>query len=161
MAKIFNSLTAIPFPLFCGTKSLHHRLRLRKSFVGWNWLLYGSALKSPITLVQSPLSVQHIKTVQWPKHSTHSLHLIFPLFCGTKSLHHRLTLRKWFVEWQSDSKVAWLLVTHILLYKVHSLLSVWTQSTGWNFLHTRYISFSFFFGDQVCVLQIKTRDKIR
>ena len=33
VAKTFNSLTAIPFPLFCGTKSLHHRLRLRKRFV--------------------------------------------------------------------------------------------------------------------------------
>ena len=64
VAKTFSTLTAFPFPLSCGTKSLHHRLRLRKSFVGWNWLLYGSALKSPITLVQSLLSVLQIKTVQ-------------------------------------------------------------------------------------------------
>ena len=35
VAKTFNTLTAFPFPLFCGTKSLHHRLRLRKRFVGW------------------------------------------------------------------------------------------------------------------------------
>ena len=35
VAKTFNTLTAFPFPLFCGTKSLHHRLRLRKRFVEW------------------------------------------------------------------------------------------------------------------------------
>ena len=50
VAETFSTLIAFTFPLFCGTKSLHHRLRLRKRFVGWNWLLYGSALKSPITL---------------------------------------------------------------------------------------------------------------
>ena len=82
VAETFNTLTAFTFPPFCGTKSYHHRLRLRKRFVGWNWLLCGSALQSPITLVQSPLSVQHIKTVQWPKHSTHSLHLLFLFFVG-------------------------------------------------------------------------------
>ena len=34
MAETINALTAYPFPFFSGTKSLHHRLRLRKRFVG-------------------------------------------------------------------------------------------------------------------------------
>ena len=81
VAKTFNTLTAFPFPLFCGTKSLHHRLRLRKRFVEWLWvwLLSASALNHP-SLVQSPLSVQSIKTVQWPKHSANSLHFLFLFF---------------------------------------------------------------------------------
>ena len=70
------------FSFSCRTKSLQHRLRLRKRFVGWNWLLCGwSALSHP-SLVQSPLSVQCIKTVQWPKQSTHSLLFLFLFFVG-------------------------------------------------------------------------------
>ena len=151
MAKTFNSLTAFPFPLFCGTKSLHHRLRLRKRFVKWNWLLCGSALKSPITLVQSPLSVQHIKTVQWPKHSTHSLHLIFSLFCGTKSLHHRLRLRKSFVGWN------WLLYGSALkspITLVQSPLSVQRIKTvQWpkHSTHSLHFLFLFFVGPSLCI----------
>ena len=81
VAKTINTLTAFPFPPFCGTKSLHHRLRLRKRFVGWNWLLCESVLIHP-SLVQSPLSVQRIKTVLWPKQSTHSLHILFLFLVG-------------------------------------------------------------------------------
>ena len=73
------------FPLFLGTKSLHHRPRLRKSCVGWNQLLNESAFIHP-SLVQSQTSDQCIKTVQCPKH-----------FLGgggvTKSSHHRSRLR--------------------------------------------------------------------
>ena len=50
-------------------------------FLRWNWLPYGSALNSPC-IVQSPLSVQCIKTVPWPKHSTHSLHFLFLFLVG-------------------------------------------------------------------------------
>ena len=81
VAKTINTLTAFPFSPFCGTKSLHHSLRLRKRFVGWNWLLCESVLIHP-SLVQSPLSVQHIKTVLWPKQSTHSLHILFLFLVG-------------------------------------------------------------------------------
>ena len=77
VAKTINTLTAFPFPLFCGTKSLHHRLRLRKRFVGWKWPLWGWSALNPPSLVQSPLSLQSIKTVHWLKHSTNSLHILF------------------------------------------------------------------------------------
>ena len=66
---------------FFGTKSLHHRLRLRMRCVEWNWHLCGSTL-SQSSLVQIPLSIQHIKTVQWPKYSTHSLHFLFQVFAS-------------------------------------------------------------------------------
>ena len=86
---------------FFGTKSLHHRLRLRMRCVEWNWHLCGSTL-SQSSLVQSPLSVQHIKTVQWPKYSTHSLHFLFLFFFfRTKSLLHRLRLNNWSVGWSA------------------------------------------------------------
>ena len=62
------------YTLFLGTKSLHHRSRLRKSCVGWNQLLCRSALSHP-SLVQSQTPDQRIKTVQFPK-------CLFPLFWG-------------------------------------------------------------------------------
>ena len=86
---------------FFGTKSLHHRLRLRMRCVEWNWHLCGSTL-SQSSLVQIPLSIQHIKTVQWPKYSTHSLHFLFLFFFfRTKSLLHRLRLNNWSVGWSA------------------------------------------------------------
>ena len=54
MAKTINTLIAFPFPSFFGTKSLHHRLKLRKRFVGWNWPCWGAVLSHP-SLVQSTL----------------------------------------------------------------------------------------------------------
>ena len=134
MAKTINTLTAFPFPPFCGTKSLHPRLRLRKSFFGWNWLLCGPAFSHP-SLVQSPLSVQHVKTVQWPKHSTHPLHLP-SFFCGTKSLHYRLRLRKRFFGWN------WSALSQPSL--VQSPLSdqrILKQSRGQNVQYTHFKSF--------------------
>ena len=83
VAETFNTLTAFTFPLFCGTKPLHNRLRLRKRFVGWQWVwLFSASALNPPCLVQSPLSVQRIKTVQWPKNSAHSLHFLFFFFVG-------------------------------------------------------------------------------
>lgn len=52
---------------FCGTRSLHHRLRLRKRFIEWNWFLCGSALVNHPSPVQSPFSIQRFKTVQFLK----------------------------------------------------------------------------------------------
>ena len=49
-----------------GTKSLHHRSRLRKRLFGWHQPLKGPALSLP-SLVQSKTPDQHIKTVQCPK----------------------------------------------------------------------------------------------
>ena len=46
----------------------------------------------------------------------------FPLFCGTKFLHHRLRLRKTFFKGETDSPMGQLLIPHVL-YKVHSLFS--------------------------------------
>ena len=79
VAETFNTLTAFTFPLFCGTKSLHHRLRLRKRFVGWNWLLCGSALKSPILLykVHSLFSALRQSSGQNIQHSLLFLFLVF------------------------------------------------------------------------------------
>ena len=125
------------------------------------WLLWGSALSHP-SLLQSPLSVQHIKTVQWPKQFT-----TFPFFFffswGTESLHHRLRLRIRFFWWQSDSFVSQLLVTHVLLYKVHSQFSLLRQSRSWNTYHTLCISFSFsffFFGTKSLHYRLKTKEVI-
>ena len=151
MAKTFNTLTAFTFPLFCGTKSLHHRLRLRKSFIGWNWLLYGSAPKSPITLLQSPFTVQRIKTVQWPKHSTLTA-FPFPRFFGTKSLHLRRRLRKRFVGWQW----VWLLSASALNPPslIQSLLSVQhIKTVQWlkHSTHSQLFLFFFFVGPSLCI----------
>ena len=124
------------------------------------WLLWGSALSHP-SLLQSPLSVQHIKTVQWPKQFT-----IFPFFFswGTESLHHRLRLRMRFFWWQSDSFVSQLLVTHILLYKVHSQFSLLRQSSGWTTSPPPCIPFSFpfffFFGTKSLHYRLKTKEVI-
>lgn len=71
----------ISFSFFCGTRSLHHRLRLRKRFVKWHWLLSGSTL-SHLSLVQSPLSIQRIKTAQWPKHFHTHFISFFPFLVG-------------------------------------------------------------------------------
>ena len=53
-------------PSFLGTKSLHHRSRLRKRLFGWHQPLKGPALSLP-SLVQSQTPDQHKKTVQFPK----------------------------------------------------------------------------------------------
>ena len=149
--NIINTLTAFTFPLFCGTKSLHHRLRLRKSFIGWNWLLYGSAPKSPITLLQSPFTVQCIKTVQWPKHSTLTA-FPFPRFFGTKSLHLRRRLRKRFVGLQW----VWLLSASALNPPslIQSPLSVQhIKTVQWpkNSAHSQLFLFFFFVGPSLCI----------
>ena len=130
VAETFSTLIAFTFPLCCGTKSLHHRLRLRKRFVGWNWLLCGPAFSHP-SLVQSPPSVQHIKTVQWPKHSTHSLQFLFLFSMGPSLYITDLRLRKRFFGWQFDFFKGQLLVTH-LLYKVHPLFSALRWSSAQN-----------------------------
>ena len=59
------------------------------------WLFCGSALCHQ-SLVQSPLSVQRIKTVQWPKHLTHSLHFLFLFFAEPSLCITDLRLRKSF-----------------------------------------------------------------
>ena len=125
------------------------------------WLLWGSALSHP-SLLQSPLSVQHIKTVQWPKQFT-----IFPFFFswGTESLHHRLRLRMRFFWWQSDSFVSQLLVTHILLYKVHSQFSLLRQSSGCmkhitHLVHFFFLFLFFFFGTKSLHYRLKTKEVI-
>ena len=152
VAKTINTLTAFPFPPFCGTKSLHHRLRLRKRFVEWLWvwLLSASALNHP-SLVQSPLSVQSIKTVQWPKHSTHSLHFLFLFFVGPSLCITDLRLRKRFVGW------IWLLCrgsssSHPSL--VQSPLSVQRIKTvQWpkHLTHSLQFLFLFFVGPSLCI----------
>ena len=80
VAKTFNTLTAFPF--FVGPSFLHHRLRLRKRFFCVELTPLWVSSLNPSCLVQSPLSVQCIKTVQWLKHSTHSLHFLFLFFVG-------------------------------------------------------------------------------
>ena len=65
--KITHSLLFL-FLFFCGTKSLRHRLRLRKRIFGETTPCSVSFLRHP-SLVKSPLSVQHTKTVPWPKQS--------------------------------------------------------------------------------------------
>lgn len=64
-----NSTHSLLFPIlfFCGTRSLHHRFRLRKRFIEWNWFLCGSALVNHPSPVQSPFSIQRFKTVQFLK----------------------------------------------------------------------------------------------
>ena len=150
MAKTINTLPAFPFPPFCGTKSLHPRLRLRKRFFGWNWLLCGPAFSHP-SLVQSPLSVQHVKTVQWPKHSTHPLHLP-SYFCGTKSLHYRLRLRKRFFGWN------WSALSQPSL--VQSPLSDQHIKTVQGPKHSIYSLQILFLSGQVFASQIKTEGEI-
>ena len=61
-----SPVSEMVLPSFLGTKSLHHRSRLRKRLFGWQQPLKGQASSLP-SLVQSQTPDQCIKTVQFPK----------------------------------------------------------------------------------------------
>ena len=129
---------------FLGTKSLHHRSRIRKTFSGWHQPLKGPALSLP-SLVQSPTPDQRIKTVQCPKQ-------FYFLFLGTRSLHHRSGLRKRLFGWHQPLKGPAL--------SLPSLVQSQTPDQHIKTVQCPKQLYSFSFGDQVFASQIKTKEKI-
>ena len=128
---------------FLGTRSLHHRSRLRKRFFGWHRPLKGPAL-SPPSLVQSPTPDQRIKTVQFPKQ-------FYSFLGGTRSLHHRSRLRKRLFGWHQPRKGPAL-----------SLPSLVQSLTPDQRIKTVQCPKQFYslFWDQVLASQIKTKEEI-
>ena len=84
-----NSFHTLLF-VFWWTKSSHTRSQLWKRLLGWSWRHHGSAISHP-SLLHSSRSVNHSKTVQFPKHfSRSSLSLSFFFFFRWSQLWKRL-----------------------------------------------------------------------
>ena len=118
-----------------------------------------SALRCP-SLVQSPLSVQHSKTVPWPKQSTHSLHILFLFFL-------------WDLVFVTQSKtkeeICWVELTP--LWVIGSLSSIsCTKSTfcsahkdsplAKTITHSLHILFLFFCGTQSLQHRLRLRKRL-
>ena len=118
-----------------------------------------SALRCP-SLVQSPLSVQHSKTVPRPKYSTHSLHILFLFFL-------------WDLVFVAQSKtkeeICWVELTP--LWVISSLSSISCSKSTFcsvhkdspvakTITHSLHILFLFFLWDLVFAAQIKTKEEI-
>ena len=131
------------YTLFLGTKSLHHRSRLRKSCVGWNQLLCRSALSHP-SLVQSQTPDQRIKTVQFPK--------CFILFFWDQVFASQIKTKEEFCK-----------VTPTPLQVSFKSPISFSKSNTWSAHEDSPVSktvFSSFFGDQVFASQIKTKKEL-
>ena len=62
----FENSFHTPLFVFWWTRSWHPRSRLRERFYGWSWVQSRSAVSHP-SLIHSSRSIQHSKTVQFPK----------------------------------------------------------------------------------------------
>ena len=84
---VCKAVSKTVFSSFLGDQVFASQIKTKEEFYRVTpTLVSGSVLSHP-SLVQSQTPDQRLKTVQCPKQ-------FFPLFLGTKSLHHRSRLRK-------------------------------------------------------------------
>ena len=84
---VCKAVSKTVFSSFLGDQVFASQIKTKEEFYRVTLTLVSRSVLSHPSLVQSQTPDQRLKTVQCPKQ-------FFPLFLGTKSLHHRSRLRK-------------------------------------------------------------------